>query len=249
MYNPFPPTSQALDEPNGLLASGGDLSADTLLRAYAQGIFPWFESDREMLWWTPDPRMIIRPAELHVSKSLKKTIRKNGWRIHYDTNFKQVLLSCASVPRKQDEVGTWITQEMSQAYQHLHSLGVAHSIEIYDDKTLIGGLYGLMLGRVFFGESMFSRASNASKVALVALARLCMAHGIEMIDCQVHNPHLESLGASLVTRKDFEKYLREAIKEPMSEILQNPACLLPERVLPVNERLSTPLPYEAASLL
>ncbi len=249
MHNPFPPTSQALSEPNGLLASGGDLSVDTLLRAYAQGIFPWFQPNQEMLWWTPDPRMVLRPSHIHISKSLKKIIRKSHWRIQFDTDFAEVVRSCAMTPRQEGEAGTWITPAMSRAYQHLHELGVAHSIEIRDGEKLVGGLYGLLLGHVFFGESMFSEASNASKVALVTLARLCEANSIEMIDCQVHNPHLASLGASLVARKDFEKYLREAIKEPMSEILRNPACLLPRHPLPLDQRLSVSLAGEVSSLL
>ena len=182
-----PPTSQALNEPNGLLAVGGDLEPSTLLCAYAQGIFPWFESDQEILWWSPDPRLTLRSEAIHVSRSLKKAIRQCGWRLQYDTAFAEVVNYCANADRNQPEAGTWITPDMRAAYCELHDLGVAHSVEIYEEGALIGGLYGILLGNMFFGESMFSLQSNASKMAFVALAKLCRDHSIEVIDCQVHN--------------------------------------------------------------
>ena len=174
MPNPFPPTSQALTEPNGLLAVGGDLTPETLISAYAQGIFPWFEPGQEILWWSPDPRSVLFPDRLHISRSLNKFLRKSTWRISCDTRFAEVVDRCASALRHEDhdaEHSTWISAEMRHAYDALHQLGVAHSIEIADQDRLLGGLYGVMLGNVFFGESMFSDHTNGSKVALIALAQ------------------------------------------------------------------------------
>ena len=249
MHNPFPPTSQALDEPNGLLAVGGDLESSTLLCAYAQGIFPWFESDQEILWWSPDPRLTLRSDEIHISRSLKKAIRKCGWRLQYDAAFADVVSWCAHSNRSQLEAGTWITPDMHAAYCALHDLGVAHSVEVYEADTLIGGLYGILLGNMFFGESMFSLQSNASKVALVALSKLCQDHGIDVIDCQLHNKHLVSLGAQTMPRQDFENHLRGAIKPPMRDIFANPLCLVSDDPLPLEKRLGTPLAVTVAKLL
>ena len=249
MHNPFPPTSQALDEPNGLLAVGGDLDPSTLLCAYAQGIFPWFESDQEILWWSPDPRLTLRSGEIHISRSLKKAIRQCGWRLQYDTAFADVISYCARADRKQPGAGTWITPDMHAAYCVLHEFGVAHSVEVYEADTLIGGLYGVLLDEMFFGESMFSVQSNASKIALVALCRLCHDHGIGVIDCQVSNDHLLSLGAQTMLRKDFEKHLRDAIKTPMPDVFANPRCLLPKESLPLEKRLGTQLAATVAELL
>ena len=252
LYNPFPPTSQALTDPNGLLATGGDLQPATLLRAYSQGIFPWFESDEEILWWSPDPRLILRPDQIHISRSLKKVARRSGWDLRYDAAFSDVMTHCARVDRGDrgdEEPGTWITRNMLQAYIELHELGVAHSIEVLDGERLIGGLYGVLLDNVFFGESMFSIEPNASKIAFVALSRLCSDHGIEIIDCQVYNPHLESLGAHLMSRQDFENHLRGAIKTPMSSILPNPLCLLPSRSRGLDSRLGGALIHSVAKLV
>jgi leucyl/phenylalanyl-tRNA--protein transferase len=249
LLNPFPPTSQALDEPNGLLAVGGDLEANTLLCAYAQGIFPWFETDQEILWWSPDPRLTLKSDEIHVSRSLRKAIRQCGWRLQYDTAFADVMSHCAQADRNQPESGTWITPDMRAAYCTLHGLGVAHSVEVYDDDTLIGGLYGILLGNMFFGESMFSLKSNASKMAFVGLSKLCRDHGIGVIDCQVHNEHLVSLGAQSMARKDFENHLRGAIKNPMTDVFANPLCLLPKEPLPLEQRLGTQLVATVAELL
>ena len=249
MHNPFPPTSQALNEPNGLLAVGGDLESSTLLCAYAQGIFPWFESDQEILWWSPDPRLTLRSDEIHISRSLKKAIRKCGWRLQYDAAFPDVVKHCAHSNRNQPETGTWITPDMHTAYCVLHDLGVAHSVEVYEADTLIGGLYGILLGNMFFGESMFSLQSNASKMAVVALSKLCRDHGIDLIDCQLHNEHLVSLGAQTMPRQDFENHLRDAIKPPMRDIFANPLCLVSDDPLPLEKRLGTPLAVTVAKLL
>ena len=249
MHNPFPPTSQALDEPNGLLAIGGDLEPSTLLCAYAQGIFPWFESDQEILWWSPDPRLTLRSDSIHISRSLKKAIRQCGWRLQYDTVFADVVSHCAHADRNQPEAGTWITPDMRSAYCALHDLGVAHSVEVYETDELIGGLYGILLGNMFFGESMFSLQSNASKMAFVALAKLCRDHSIEVIDCQVHNEHLVSLGAQTMPRQDFENHLQDAIKTPMTDILANPLCLASNEPLPLEKKLGSLLAVTVAELL
>ena len=249
MHNPFPPTSQALDEPNGLLAVGGDLEPSTLLCAYAQGIFPWFESDQEILWWSPDPRLTLRSDQIHISRSLRKAIRQCGWRLQYDTAFADVMSHCAHADRKQPEPSTWITSDMHAAYCALHELGVAHSVEVYEAETLIGGLYGVLLGDMFFGESMFSLQSNASKMAFVALCKLCRNHGIDVIDCQVRNEHLVSLGAQTMPRKDFENHLRDAIKTPMTDVFANPFCLLSKESLPLEKRLGAQLAVTVEELL
>jgi leucyl/phenylalanyl-tRNA--protein transferase len=248
--NPFPPTTRALSEPNGLLAQGGDLSSATLLLAYAQGIFPWFEEGQEILWWSPDPRMVLRPSDVHLSRSLKKTLRKSGWSLRYDTNFSRVVRSCATARHDQTlDKDTWITPEMERAYVTLHQLGVAHSIEIFAEHDLVGGLYGLLIGNAFFGESMFHKETDASKAAFVALARLCAANHIGLIDCQVPNPHLESLGATLISRQDFEKALRRAIKQPMASIISNPLCVLPASPQTLDVRLRRQVPQDVESLL
>ena len=249
MHNPFPPTSQALDQPNGLLAVGGDLDPSTLLCAYAQGIFPWFESDQEILWWSPDPRLTLRSDEIHISRSLRKAIRQCSWRLQYDTAFADVMSHCAHADRKQPEPSTWITSDMHAAYCALHELGVAHSVEVYEAETLIGGLYGVLLGDMFFGESMFSLQSNASKMAFVALCKLCRNHGIDVIDCQVRNEHLVSLGAQTMPRKDFENHLRDAIKTPMTDVFANPFCLLSKESLPLQKRLGAHFAVTVADLL
>lgn len=251
MVNPFPPTSQALTEPNGLLAVGGDLRSETLISAYAQGIFPWFEPGQDILWWSPDPRSVIIPDRIHISRSLQKFLRKSTWQISCDTRFAEVVGRCASALRHDDhcaEHSTWISTEMQQAYVALNRLGVAHSIEISNGHQLIGGLYGIMLDNVFFGESMFSDHTNGSKVALIALARLCQDNGIVMIDCQVHNPHLETMGAELLSRQAFEKTLEGAITTPMTTVINNPLCLVPARGESLEERLTVPINQFAVDL-
>jgi leucyl/phenylalanyl-tRNA--protein transferase len=199
----FPPTAEALAEPNGLLAAGGCLDTPTLLRAYARGIFPWFEDEQPILWWSPDPRSVLFPAELRVSKSLRKRLRQNFLGLSANRSFETVMRECAA-PRP-DQRGTWIDESMIDAYAELHRAGHAQSIEVWLGERLVGGLYGVGLGGVFFGESMFSRETDASKVALVALAAALQRQGATMIDCQVESAHLNSLGARNIPRVDFEK--------------------------------------------
>ena len=193
----FPPVDRALREPNGLLAAGGDLSPARLLNAYRAGIFPWYSEGQPILWWSPDPRAVLFPNDLKISRSLRKTIRRREFHVTTDTVFRRVVAGCAA-PRG-DDSGTWITEAMSEAYCRLHSLGYAHSVECWQGSELVGGLYGVALGRVFFGESMFSRVSDASKVALVYLRDL----HFELIDCQIPNDHLSRLGARGLGRRDF----------------------------------------------
>jgi leucyl/phenylalanyl-tRNA--protein transferase len=201
----FPPATSALDDPNGLLAAGGDLSPARLLAAYRQGIFPWYDQGQPILWWSPSPRTVIYPEQLHISRSLRKILRRGGYRVTLDTAFTQVVTECAA-PRN-NAGGTWINPAMSRAYVRLHELGHAHSVEVWRDRQLVGGLYGIALGRVFFGESMFSRADNASKVGFAHLARQLHQWQFPLIDCQVANEHLFSLGAVEIPREDFQQIL------------------------------------------
>lgn len=197
----FPPASEAFDEPNGLLCAGGQLGPEILLSAYSQGIFPWFDDDQPILWWSPDPRMVIEIESFEASRSVRKLIRRGGFNFSLDEAFEQVIAGCAA-PRS-DDAGTWITHEMQSAYLRLHHLGFAHSVEVWQESTLVGGLYGVAIGSQFFGESMFSKASNASKAALAILVEQLRRWGFALIDCQVANPHLESLGAIQIQRSDF----------------------------------------------
>jgi leucyl/phenylalanyl-tRNA--protein transferase len=208
---PFPDPGNAETEPNGLLAVGGDLSPRRLLQAYRAGVFPWFSDDQPILWWSPDPRMVLFPGRLRISRSLRKTLRKQHYQVSVDQAFDQVIHACAG-PRR-DDSGTWLVPEMISAYRKLHRLGVAHSVETWKDGQLVGGLYGVSLGRVFFGESMFSRADDASKVALVQLAELTRAAEFTLIDCQVYTGHLERLGAEEIPRSRFQQLLRQALTE------------------------------------
>ena len=207
--DPFPEVERALAEPNGLLAAGADLSLPRLLEAYRNGIFPWFSHDQPILWWSPDPRMVLFPAELKVSRSLARTLRNARYEVHADTAFDAVVEGCRQ-PRR-GESGTWITEEMAEAYGTLHRAGFAHSVETWLDGKLVGGLYGVALGRAFFGESMFARVSDASKVALVALARQLQHWGFGVIDCQMNTAHLASLGAREIPRAEFTRRLRELV--------------------------------------
>jgi leucyl/phenylalanyl-tRNA--protein transferase len=197
----FPPAEEALDEPNGLLAAGGDLAPERLLLAYRSGIFPWYEAGQPILWWSPNPRAVLRPGDIHVSRSLRRALGANQFRITADTAFEPVLGGCAAPRRYTD--ATWITDEMTEAYTTLHRLGFAHSFEAWQNGRLVGGLYGVAIGRVFFGESMFARATDASKVAFVHAVRYLEARGFELIDCQVASAHLASLGARDVPRAMF----------------------------------------------
>ena len=198
---PFPPVERALARPNGLLAAGADLSAARLLDAYRRGIFPWYSDGEPILWWSPDPRMVLFTDELKVSRSLAKSVRNKGFEVRFDTAFGAVLQACAD-PRN-GQSGTWITGEMRAAYLGLHRLGHAHSAETWRDGMLLGGLYGVSIGRMFFGESMFARATDASKVALVVLVRELRGRGGSMIDCQMDTRHLASLGARPIRRAEF----------------------------------------------
>ena len=213
-HAPFPPVRRALKEPNGLLAAGGDLSPDRLLDGYSHGIFPWFSDGDPILWWSPDPRMVLFPSELKVSRSLAKTLRNRSYQVRFDSAFRDVIEQCAA-PRK-GAPGTWIGDVMIDAYLELHRLGHAHSVETWIDGELAGGLYGVALGSVFFGESMYSRVRDASKIALVALVARLTADGFGLIDCQMHTRHLESLGAREIPRAKFSRLLEELIQSPRS---------------------------------
>lgn len=199
--DPFPPVAEALHQPNGLLAAGGDLSDARLLAAYERGIFPWFNEDEPVLWWSPDPRMVLYVDEVHVSRSLRKVIRGGRFEVTFDRAFRDVMVGCAEPRPGQD--GTWITGDMLEAYGRLAAAGHAHSVEVWQDGALVGGLYGVSLGRMFFGESMFSRRADASKVALVHLAWQLRAWGFPLVDCQMSTAHLASLGAREVPRARF----------------------------------------------
>ena len=205
----FPAVNTALAEPNGLLCVGADLAPQTIIAAYSRGIFPWFSDNQPILWWSPDPRMVLFPAEFKVSKSLAKTVNRKLFEIRFDSAFAEVISAC-SEPRQQGG-GTWIVAEMQVAYAQLHALGVAHSIESWRDGKLVGGLYGLALGRMFFGESMFARETDASKVALVALVDKLKRDGFELIDCQQETGHLASFGARPIARDNFLQWLKELI--------------------------------------
>ena len=204
----FPDVEQALAEPDGLLAAGGDLSSVRLRAAYARGIFPWYEEGQPILWWSPDPRCILWPAELHISRRLRRQIRRSPAELRFNHAFADVVEQCAGERRSQQ--GTWITEDMKHAYRSLHEEGWAHSIEIWEDGTLAGGLYGLCIGRVFFGESMFSLRPNTSKMAMLGLATHMRSEGLELIDCQVVSPHLLTMGAKLMPRSDFTVILQRA---------------------------------------
>ena len=206
----FPDPFEA-DE-SGLLALGGDLNVDRLLLAYSQGIFPWFNPEDPIMWWSPAWRPIFIPGEMKVSKSLKRTIRKNIFEIRMDTAFEQVMRTCGEL--RKDEEGTWISEDMIESYTLLHEMGYAHSVEVWQDNQLVGGLYGVALGKVFFGESMFHKVSDASKVAFFALSENLKERGFKFIDSQVSNPHLESLGSMEIHRTVFMDMLEQAVILP-----------------------------------
>ena len=209
-YVQFPDVNNSNED--GLLAAGGDLKVDTLVSAYSQGIFPWFNHDQPILWWSPDPRMVLYPNKIKVSRSLGKLIRQNRFDIRSNTQFESVIRQCAlrganSVEQAVEE--TWITDSMHKAYVQLHKEGIAHSIEVFEEDRLVGGLYGLALGNVFFGESMFSRVSNTSKIALYALCKHLEKHHFSLIDCQVASDHLISMGAESISREEFLSHIKE----------------------------------------
>jgi leucyl/phenylalanyl-tRNA--protein transferase len=206
---PFPPVERALRSPNGLLAAGGDLSAARLLEAYRHGIFTWFNPEDPILWWSPDPRMVLIPGEFKISRSLGKVLRNANYEVRSDTAFEQVMRACAA-PRG-GQHGTWIHEDVIAAYCALHERGYAHSVETWIDGKLAGGLYGVSIGRMFYGESMFSNVSNASKIALAHLAKQLEHWQFGMIDCQMNTPHLASLGAREIPRAEFIARLQELI--------------------------------------
>jgi leucyl/phenylalanyl-tRNA--protein transferase len=204
--SPFPPIETALAEPNGLLAVGGDVSAERLLAAYRRGIFPWYGEGQPVLWWSPDPRMVLFVDELRVTRSLRKSIRQRRFDIRVDCAFRRVMEGCSSTPRP-GQTGTWITPELVGAYCALHNQGHAHSVEAWKDDELVGGLYGVSIGRMFFGESMFTREADASKVALAHLVAMARRAGVPLIDCQQETAHLASLGARPIPRAEFARHL------------------------------------------
>jgi len=207
-HEAFPPTELAWQSPNGLLAMGGDLSVARLMNAYRSGIFPWFNQGEPIYWWSPDPRAVLYPHKIKIQRSLRKSLRNKAYKIVFDRDFPAVLKACAA-PRSTQE-GTWITDEMFQAYQNLHAAGVAHSVEVYNaEDHLVGGLYGVASHGVFSGESMFSRASDASKIALIALVYHLQKWGFSLIDCQIESAHLSSMGAENISRAAYIKTLRQ----------------------------------------
>jgi leucyl/phenylalanyl-tRNA--protein transferase len=208
----FPPPNEALTEPNGLLAAGGDLTPERLLGAYRRGIFPWYEEGQPILWWSPDPRAVLWPDALHVSRSLRRSMRRGRFEFRIDTAFDDVVAACAA-PRSY-AAGTWITRDMATAYGRLHRMGWAHSFEAWRDDELVGGLYGVALGRVFFAESMFTRVSDASKVALVHAVRLLRERRFALIDCQVASAHTASLGATNMERPEFLRLVAQLCEPP-----------------------------------
>lgn len=208
--SPFPPIERALDEPQGLLAIGGDLSPARLVNAYRQGIFPWYADDQPVLWWSPAPRCVIYPAAIHISRRLRRCYNQGKYSLTVDQSFAEVIEACAE-PRP-DEAGTWITADMKAAYVRLHEMGIAHSLEVRVNDELAGGIYGLSLGRVFFGESMFSKQKDTSKIALVSLCRQLQKWNFSLLDCQVANPHLLSMGAEEISRQEFSHHLKAALE-------------------------------------
>lgn len=226
----FPEISAALNEPDGLLAAGGDLHPDRLLYAYRRGVFPWFDSGQPILWWSPDPRCVIKPASFHVARRLRRTARNSNFELSVNNEFAAVIGACAADRVGQE--GTWITDEMIEAYSSLHAQGWAHSVEVWHDDELVGGLYGLAIGKAFFGESMFSQVSNASKIAMWSLCEILVRHDFEILDCQVVSAHLTSLGAFLMRRDEFGSLLERAC---------DPAARFdnwPEKRLPVADLLA-----------
>ena len=209
----FPPLSSALRAPNGLLAVGAELSADLLLRAYRHGIFPWYGPGQPVLWWSPDPRMVLRLEAFRLRRSLAKVVRNGGFEVRADTAFAAVMRACAEIPRPGQE-GTWITPEIVAAYCELHARGFAHSVEAWRGGALVGGLYGVCIGRMFFGESMFALERDASKVALAHLVAMLRAGGFPMIDCQQETSHLASFGARPMPRREFAEFVARLVDSP-----------------------------------
>ena len=208
----FPPSQHALENPDGLIAAGGDLTVSRLLNAYQRGIFPWFNPDEPILWWTPNPRAVLAPSELHISRSLRRRLNRQDYQLSFDSAFLRVMQLCAERPGE----GSWLSPAMQAAYMELHRRGYAHSIEVWQHGSLIGGLYGVALGRVFFGESMFSRAANGSKIAMAWLCQQLHAWDYALLDCQVSSAHLQRMGVQLIPRDQFENILRQSIPDDPS---------------------------------
>jgi len=208
----FPDISTARTDPDGLLAAGGNLTNERLLYAYQHGIFPWSSDELLVLWWSPDPRCVLVPAEFHLSRRLRRDLRSSNYQFSFNQAFADVIDACAA--DRDGQSGTWITSDMTRAYCSLHDDGWAHSVEIWHEDELVGGLYGLVIGRLFFGESMFSRVPNASKIAMCALSRLLLKQGFSLLDCQVESPHLLTLGAKTISRHDFQDILHSACHPP-----------------------------------
>lgn len=205
----FPPAEYS--DPDGILAVGGDLSPERLIEAYSRGIFPWYSSETPIIWWSPDPRFVIYPKDVRISKSMRQVLKRKIFEIKFDTSFREVITACSG--KRKHEKGTWITSEMIEAYAVLHRMGIAHSIEAWHEGKLVGGLYGVSLGGMFFGESMFSRMSNASKAAFIVLADNLLRLGFDLIDSQVHTGHMESLGAFEMDREIFLKIVSESVEK------------------------------------
>ncbi|MFT7224205.1 MAG: leucyl/phenylalanyl-tRNA--protein transferase [Cellvibrionaceae bacterium] len=205
----FPDTHKALSNPNGLLAAGGSLSPEWLLTAYNQGIFPWFNEGDPILWWTPSPRLVLYPHQFHISRNLRKILKRGDYRVSINKNFSAVIEACALPREQQADASSWITPVMFDAYEQLHHYGWAHSVEVWREQTLIGGLYGVALGKIFFGESMFSKASNGSKIAIAHLVEWLKHWQYKLVDCQVHSDHLRRLGAIEIDRLTFEQILQQ----------------------------------------
>ena len=216
----FPNVETALREPDGLLAAGGDLQQERILAAYRQGIFPWYDDGQPILWWSPDPRCVMRPHRLRISRRLAQYARSSDLMLHFNTAFQEVVRACAG--KRQSQQGTWITDQMAVAYENLHETGWAHSIEVRDGDELVGGLYGLCIGRVFFGESMFSGVDNASKFAILGLTAHMLAHDLELIDCQVVSQHLLTIGAETIPRRKFSSLLGD-LCDPANRFTDWPA--------------------------
>ncbi len=231
----FPDVELALEEPNGLLAFGGDLSCARLRNAYRLGIFPWYSQGEPILWWSPDPRAIITYERFHISKSLRKWLSKHSYRVTVNNAFDEVIKACSSIPRSpikhedgtESTNGVWINANMVSAYKALHREGAAHSIEVWEGNQLVGGLYGVCIGNVFCGESMFHKRTNASKLAFVSLVQFCQTQGIHFIDCQLENPYLQSFGCFAVTREEFRQRLQHAYTTPYSDDIWQPRELAP----------------------
>lgn len=213
----FPPLSEALSEPNGLIAIGGDLSLERLLAAYHQGIFPWFSDGEPILWWSPSPRMVLYPSELKLSNSLRKTLNKQTFEVKFNTKFREVITACSSTLRG-TQAGTWITEQIIEAYCQLHEAGFAMSAESYVDGQLVGGCYGVRINNMFYGESMFHHKTDASKVAFASLVQLLTKQGVELIDCQMKTAHLASLGAREINRAEFISLVRNLTTTTIANI-------------------------------